>query len=204
MQKAKFSLLGAVASVALLAGGLAHAQTRTAHGQVIEVPPGSVVLVLPGGAMRAIPMAAMPMTPGFDTGFPVDMIQQMRQMDQMMAEAQRAFAAPAWTDPQRMIEAAIHGMPQPGGNVQGVVVTSYFDGQHSCTRRVTYSGNGAAPKVEVSASGGCGAGIAAPAPSVPAATPYIAPSQPALPHTLLVRNRSRGPVAAPVQLADAH
>ncbi len=198
MQKAKLTLLGAVASLALLAGGAAHAQSRTAR-QVIEVPPGAVVLVLPGGAMRAVPTGA---APGFDAAFPVDMIQQMRQMDQMMAEAQRAFAAPAWTDPQRMIAAAMRDMPQPGNGVQGVVVTSYFDGQHSCTRRVTYSGNGAAPKVEVSATGCGGAGTVTPAPGVPAATPYIAPSQPALPHTLLVRNRTRTPGAAPVQVAD--
>lgn len=194
MQKSKIAVLGVVASLAL-AGG-AFAQSRTAQrGQVIEVPPGAVVLVLPGGVMRAMPMAAPMMDTAFP--FPVDM---MRQMDEMMANAQRVFASPSWANPDQTIEAAMRGMPQAGAGVSGVVITSFSDGHSTCTRRVTYMGNGAAPKVEVSATGGgcAGAGIPAATPSIPATEPDIQMQQPAIPHTLRVDNRSR---VAPVEVA---
>ena len=197
MHKLKLTLLGA-ASLALLGGGAAYAQSRTAQqGQVIEVPPGAVVLVLPGGVMRAMPMSGPMSDAAFP--FPSDM---MRQMDQMMADTQRVFDSPAWTAPDQTIEAAMQDMPQLGGRMAGVVVTSFSDGHSTCTRRVTYSGNGAAPKVEVSATGGgCGsAGIPAAAPSTPAAMPdYVAP-RPAIPRTLRVENRSR--TAAPMEVAE--
>jgi hypothetical protein len=194
MQKSNIAVMGVVASL-VLAGG-AFAQSRIAQrGQVIEVPPGAVVLVLPGGVMRAMPMAAPMMDTAFP--FPADM---MRQMDEMMANAQRVFASPSWANPDQTIQAAMRGMPQGGAGVSGVVVTSFSDGHSTCTRRVTYMGNGAAPKVEVSATGGgcAGAGIPAARPSIPAAEPDIQMQQPTVPHTLRVENRTR---VAPVEVA---
>jgi hypothetical protein len=201
MHKSRIALLSAVASLALLAGGAAYAQSRTAqHARPIEVPPGAVVLVLPGGMLRVMPMA-MPMSgPMVDAAFPFPS-DMMRQMDQMMADTQRVFDSPAWTAPDQSIEAAMRGMPQAGGPVAGVVVTSFSDGHSTCTRRITYSGNGAAPKVEVSATGGgcASAGIPTAAPSTPAAMPDVVTPQPAVPHTLRVENRTR---MTPLQVAE--
>ncbi|MEJ1978587.1 MAG: hypothetical protein WDN49_23210 [Acetobacteraceae bacterium] len=121
-------------------------------------------------------------------------------MDQMMAETQRVFATLSWAAQDRTIEAALRQMPQGGSGVSSVIVTSFSDGRSTCTRRVTYTGNGAAPKVDVSATGdGCTrAGIPA-GDSVPAALPDIQPQQRTIPHTLRVENRSR---LAPMEVAQ--
>ncbi len=175
--------LGAIASLALLGGvSASFAQGRPAqHGQIIEVPPGAVVLVLPGGAMS-------PSQPMFDTdvAFPTTL---MQRVSQMMADAQRAFAEPSWVSQDRLIDAALQQMPQAGGAVSGVFVTSVSNGRGTCTQRVTYAGNGAAPEVEVSGNACDCAGLPAAAPTMPAPR--------TVPRTLQVKNTT-----PPLQVAQ--
>jgi hypothetical protein len=122
------------------------------------------------------------------------------QMDQLMADMQRSFASPAWADPNRAIEAAMQGMPQAGGQVSGVVVTSFSNGHGTCTQRVTYTGNGAAPVVQVSSTGDACAAAGAPAP-LPSASPEVTSPHPAAPHLIQVQNKSR--TASPLTYAQA-
>ncbi len=204
MQTVRTALLGAVASIALLAGaGAALAQTRTTqHGQVIEVPPGAVVLVLPGGVLRAVPMAMPMVDPMGDDAFPSP-VQMIRQMDAMMANAQRVFAAPAWTDPERTIQAAMRGMPQAGNGVSGVVVTVVLGrSQHlHAPGSRTWAMARCRRSRSAPRAGGCAAaGLPGAAPSVPAAEPEIQAPQPLVPHTLRVENRAR---SVPMELASA-
>lgn len=193
MKTSRTALIGAVASVALLgtaAVGFAQSPTQQ-QGRVIQVPPGAVVLVLPAGAVAA---------PAFDTGFPLpDMpspAAMIRQMDQMMADMQRSFAAPAWIDPNRTIEAAMHGLPGAGGPVAGVVVTSFSDGHGTCTQRITYKGDGSAPVVKVSSTGNACASA-----GMPAATPEDPVPAHAAPHLIQVQDHTR--TAAPLVYAQA-
>jgi hypothetical protein len=195
------ALLGAVAAAALLGGvGAASAQSNTLGNpanetRVIQVPRGAVVLVLQPGAMSAMPMSAMPMMPFPAMPDPVAMLRQMdaqmARMNQMMEVSERAFADPAFLAPDRTIEAALQGMPVAGPGMRGVVVTSFSDGHGTCTRRVTYGGDGAAPKIEVSATGdaSCGPAGSLPGATRPAAAPDIQTPQPAAPRTWRVENR---------------
>jgi len=123
-------LFGAL-GVALAAACVAHAQSV----QMISVGPG-VVLVVPAGT--AAPSAAVPMPDA------MAMMQQMdAQMDAMMqAQLQQAAA-----------------MPAANGSYSGVVVTSFSDGQHSCTERVVYPGNGAPAQVQISETGNACGGL---------------------------------------------
>lgn len=215
MRKSRAAFLGAAASLALVGGiGATYAQGQTAEqGRVIHVPPGAVVIVLPGGAMPMTPFSAASMAPmalaGPEDGAAspfvatpdaaVMMRQANRMLDQMMEDAHRAFARPAWIAPDRTIEAAMPGMPQLGGSVRGVVVTSFSDGHGTCTQRVTYAGNGAAPRVEVSSTGNACASEA-----VPMASPSVrVPPRRAVPRTWQVRYRTRPAWrSAPVQVAQ--
>jgi hypothetical protein len=190
MSKSRMAVLGAVVFAAVLgAAGTAHAQhSPPAHVRSVIVPPGAMVIVLPAEPV------AVPMMPD-----PVALIQQA---DQMLADAQRVFASPGWAAPDRMLQAAMRQMQQAGGAVSGVVVTSFSDPHGTCTRRVLYSGNGAAPVMHVSMTGNACSPDAMPAvlPGRPAPklAPELAPRH-ALPRTLRVDN-SRSP-AATVQLA---
>jgi hypothetical protein len=161
------------------------------QGRVIEVPPGAVVLVLPAGSVAA---------PAFHTAFPSpDMpspVAMIRQMDQMMAEMQRGFANPAWLDPNRAIEAAMHGMPQAGGPAAGVVVTSFSDGHGTCTQRITYKGDGSAPVVQVSSTGDACASA-----GLPATSPGVRTPANAAPNLIQVRDDTRP--KAPLVYAQA-
>jgi hypothetical protein len=186
MKASRNALIGAVASVALLgtaAAGFAQSPLPQ-PGRVIAVPPGAVVLVLPAGAVQA---------PAFDTAFPFpDMpspVAMIRQMDQMMANMQRGFANTGWLDPNRTIEAAMPGMPQPGGAVAGVVVTSFSDGHGICTQRITYKGDGSAPVVQVSSTGDACASAGAPV--SPSAAPEVQMPSHAAPHLIQVRDNTR-------------
>jgi hypothetical protein len=175
MHASRTAAIGAVASAALVASVAAgFAQSPSAQGKMrmIDVPPGAVVLVLPAGTAAPTDVAF----PFPDMPSPVAMI---RQMDQMMANMQRAFA-----DPAAM------------GQVAGVVVTSFSNGHGTCTQRVTYGGNGAAPVVQVSSTGdGCaGAGM-------PAAAPPVQAPPHETPHLIEVRNQPR--TAAPLIYAQA-
>ncbi len=224
MRASRTALLGAAASAALLAGaatGFAQApqngqQYGQQTGRVITVPPGAVVLVLPAGS---VPVVAPPMAPEGVLSFPdmpspVAMIRQMdQQMDRMVADMQRSFAAaapgsawgPAWLDPDRTIDAAMRDMPATGGTVQGVVVTMISNGHGTCTQRITYAGNGAAPVVHVASTGnGCGdVGVPGSAP-VPAAQPELrAPATAPMPHLIEVKARTTRKPAKPLVYAEA-
>jgi hypothetical protein len=197
------ALIGAAASAALLATASAgYAQTQPdRQGRLIAVPPGAVVLVLPAGSVPAAALAGAPVDaalPFPDMPSPAAMI---RQMDQMMADMQRSVASPAWADPSRAIGAAMQDMPQAGGRVSGVVVTSFSNGHGTCTQRVTYSGNGAAPVVQVSSTGNACAAAGVPAASPEVTTPSGTAPSPAAPHLIQVQNKSRVP--APLTYAQA-
>ncbi len=166
------TVAAAVAASLALAGGAVAAFAQGAaqqRGRMIEVPPGAVVIVLPG------PQTAPWTTSRFNAGWgfpelpgPSALIRQIdQQMDQMMAQMRQAFAAPAWTapawsSPDRMIQAEFGQLP-PGAS--RVVVTSFSDGHNTCTRRIVYSGGGAAPKVQVSDTGNACAAAAMPSAS---------------------------------------
>ena len=196
MRKSTTTALGLVGLVAggLLAGGAAFAQG--AEGQqdrVIRVPPGAVVLVLPAGTpvdalanpVMAFPFAAMPS--------PVAMF---REMEQAMANAQRAFANPAWATQNGVLDVAI---PPTGGAYTRVVVTSVTNSHGTCTQRITYTGNGAPPKVQVSSTGDACANAGTDG-ATPAALPEVRTPQPrSLPRTLMVDSRSR---PTPLQVAQ--
>lgn len=191
----KLAIAGAAAALALIGGvGIAAAQPPSRANRVIEVRPGAVVLVLPAGSMPAMAWSG----PMVDAAFPLpimpDASRVIRQMDQMMLDAQRAFASPAWTDPARIIEAAMRRMPAAQGPVSGVIVTSFSDGRGTCTQRLVYSGNGAAPKVNVSSAGNACASIGHPV-DLPTARQ---PQRSAPPHTLWVENHAR-----PIEVAQA-
>jgi hypothetical protein len=193
MPASRTALFGALASAALLAGTVAaFAQNRSPQAdRLIAVPPGAVVLVLPAGAGAVpVPAAEAVALPFPDMPSPFAM---MRQMDQMMAEMQHdvALQAAALRDMQA------GGLPAMGGPVAGVVVTSFSDGHGTCTRRITYRGDGSAPVVQVSASGAAacaGAGL-------PVGAPAIQAPDRASPHLIQVRNQTRP--AAPLTLAQA-
>jgi hypothetical protein len=197
MRKPTLAAAGAAAALALVgSAGIAAAQNPSRASRAIEVPPGAVVLVLPAGSMPATSWSGPMVDAAFQFAAMPDMSRMIRQMDQMMLDAQRAFANPAWTDPARTIEAAMRQMPAAEGPVSGVVVTSFSDGRGTCTQRVVYSGNGAAPKVNVSSTGNACASI-----GHPVALPKAQPPQRALPpHTLWVENRL--PVR-PIEVAQA-
>jgi len=220
MRASRTAVLGVAASTALLAGAAAgfaqSPQNGQQTGRVITVPPGAVVLVLPAGS---VPVMAPSMAPESVLSFPdmpspAAMIQQMdQQMDRMVADMQRSFAAaapgsawgPAWLDPGRIIDAAMQGMPASGGAVQGVVVTMVSNGHGTCTQRITYSGNGAAPVVHVASTGnGCGdVGVPGSAP-VPAAQPDLrAPATAPMPHLIEVKARTTRKPATPLVYAEA-
>jgi len=179
------SLLGAAAAALLLAGGgTACAQSGT---QVIRVPAGSVVLVLPPGSAPAASVGGP-----FDIGFPFagmpGVAGLMHQMNQMLNEEQELFAAPVWTAPDRTIEAALRQLPPLGPGVSGVMVTTVSNGRGTCTQRVIYGGNGAAPKVEVSSTGNGSCGAMQFGRTGPITSPEIrAPQQPG-PRTWQVRD----------------
>jgi len=108
--------------------GIALAVACVAHAQSVQV-----ISVGPGVALVVPAQAAPAMLPE-----PVAMMQQMDAM--MQAQLQQA--------------AAMQGaMPVASGSYSSVVVTSFSDGQHSCTERVVYPGNGAAAQVQVSQTG---------------------------------------------------
>ena len=194
MRKPTLAVAGAAAALALVGGaGIAAAQSPSRANRVIEVPPGAVVLVLPAGAIPAMSSPG----PMVDAAFPLPVMpgvsRMIQRMDQMMLDAQRAFASPAWTDPARTVETAMRRMPGAEGPVSGVIVTSFSDGHGTCTQRVVYSGNGAAPKVNVSSTGNECASI-----GHPVALPKAQPPQRALPpHTLWAKNH-----AAPIEVAQ--
>jgi hypothetical protein len=192
MRKTTTAIIGAAGLAALgLINGDARAQgAQVQSGQIIQIPPGAVVLVLPAG----IPMQSMPM---FQAAFPFPPMASpsamFREMEQVMANAQRTFADPGWAGQNGTLEVT---MPQAGGSFSSVVVTSVTDKSGTCTQRITYASNDAAPKVEIRSTNGA----ACAAMGMPAAAPDVnAPQRRAAPHTLMVDRRSR---PAPLRVAQ--
>jgi hypothetical protein len=140
---------GVLSAAALLAvAGVTHAQSM----QEVVTGPG-VVLVVPAGAAAPMPD-------------PVAMIQQMdAQMAQMSAQMQAQLQQAA------ALQATMPAMPVANGSYSGVVVTSFSDGQHSCTERVVYPASGSAQQVQVSETGNACGSLG----GVPGVTPTAAP-----------------------------
>jgi hypothetical protein len=201
---AAFAGLAALGLCCAASTAIAQSPTRE---RVIEVRPGTTVIIVPAGAsLNAAPVGAM-----FDSAFPApampDPAAMFREVDAMMNRMERAFAMPAWTDPARTWQAGMHTFPA-GEGLAGVVVTSVSDGRGTCTQRITYRGNGAAPIVNVSGTGGACAALGAPAGSRELSVPAVSPRLPepaAPPHavrTWEVQNRVRSaPQSRPVDVA---
>lgn len=187
MLKSPSLRLLAAAGAALLAGaGLANAQSVAPPGsRLVAVPPGAVVFVLPGI------MAPAAFSPFIGFRDPADMLQDV---DAMMAEAQRSLALPV---PGMAIDAGFapgaEGRALPPG-VTSVMVTTFSSGQGSCTRQVTTTGTGAAPKVDIRMTGN-----ACPTDATQAAAP-VAPATPRPAVRTLQVERSH---PRPYQLAQA-
>lgn len=160
------SLLG---GAVLLAGPvLAHAQNAP---QWVAVPPGFAVVAVPGGGPTSLPVIASPAA-------------MIQQMDALMAQAEQAEA---------VMQAAFAAIPDTAPSA-GVVITTISDGAHSCTRRITYPGNGGKPVMELtSTANGCAMeGIGQPAPAAPT-TPVLLPTvktAPAAPGLIEAKNAS--------------
>lgn len=163
--------------------------------------PAAVLVFLPGGDVLSRDPALW-QAQGFDVVMP-----QPRDIYQLVADQQAAVArlvasaealadAPIWlVGPSQAIEAA---MPQLGGGVSGVVVTSVTSPIASCSESFSYydPGTGAPPRVQVKRSGDCGAGV----PGITGGEPSVlAPppaSQPNTPPLIETRSK-RLPQAAP-------
>jgi hypothetical protein len=149
------TLLG---GAALLAAPLA-AQAQPA-AQWVTVPAGFTAVVLPDNAVSI----GVPLMPD-----PVAMIQQMNEI--LAQAAQNAAAL------QTQFAAMQNAAP-----AAGVMITTISDGSHSCTERVTYSGESAQPQVQLtSTADGCAlAGLGRPTPALLPNPAPQAPSQPRL------------------------
>ena len=164
--------------------------------------PAAILVFLPGaGSVASEP--ALWEAQGFDvvTPQPGDLYRLVADeetaMARLIASAEAMANAPIWlVGPSQMIESAI---PQTGGRVSGVVVTSGSAPTFSCSASFSYydPGTGAPPQVKVARSGNCGpagmSNITGGEPSVvtpaPAARPHAPP---------LIETRSNGlPHAAP-------
>ena len=166
------------------------------------VAPAAILVFLPGADVVASDPELWE-AQGFDVVMPrpADIYRMVADEDaamaRLIASAEAMANAPIWlVGPSQVIETAI---PQAGGRVSGVIVTSGSAPSFSCSESFSYydPGTGAPPQVRVSRSGNCGpAGMPAITerqPSVVAPAP--APRSNASP---LIETRSRGlPQTAP-------
>jgi hypothetical protein len=160
--------------------------------------PAAVLVFLPGsGAIASEP--ALWEAQGFDVVTPPADIYRLvadeqAAMARLIASAEALANAPVWlVGPDQAIESA---MPETGGRVSGVIVTSENSPTFSCSESFSYynPGTGAPPQVKVTKSGDCGpAGMPAISGRQPSvAAPAPAPARP----VIETRNRSI-PGAAP-------
>jgi hypothetical protein len=120
---------------------------------------------------------------------------QQAAMARLIASAEALANAPIWlVGPSQVIETAI---PQAGGRVSGVIVTSASSPTYTCSESFSYfdPGTGAPPKVEMKRSGNCGPGF----PGVSGRQPSVAPP----PATRPSAPRSIEASAAPKNLSPA-
>jgi hypothetical protein len=148
--------------------------------------PAAVLVFLPGADIVASDPALWA-AQGFDVVMPrpADIYRlvanQEAAMARLIASAEAMANAPIWlVGPSQVIEAA---MPQAGGQVSGVVVTSASSPNFSCSESFSYydPGTGAPPQVKGTRSGDCGAGMPAITgrqPSVLQPAPAPRPHQP--------------------------
>lgn len=180
MKKVHKAVLGAILAFPFLGmAGSASAAPRPS-GHYVYVPPGDTMIVLPGPATGVAPVDISPPSMALPVA---DMIaQQDAMMRRMIADMNAMFAVPM-PAPQRLVEAAMRGMPQPGAATD-VFLTSISSGRGVCSETITYDypANGGKPQVHVARSGNaCGAatmqGPASPvaAPIAPRAIPNMAP-----------------------------
>jgi hypothetical protein len=177
-------LLAGAAALAVVAGAAgaraqaqAQAQAQTQGQPVVLMVPGGFVEVLAAPVHRGV--TQVPAWAVADS--PFAMMQRLSaEMDAQAAAMARMQTMPAGFGP----------LP-PGSS--GVTMVTTISGSGACMEsvRMVYGGQGAAPQVVSSRSGGCGPMNAAP--SVPAAQPQL-PARP-LAHLLEVRNG--GPATAP-------
>ena len=140
--------VAAAAVIGLLAAGTAVAQERATR--TVEVPADAVVLVLPPGARVLSPGQIEAAAPARFGLMPLDATfgRLDAEMNSLMQAALRSFDGLAMPAPDQAIEAALRAAPAGAGS--SVIVTSFSDGRHTCTQRVTYAGNGTAPLVRTS------------------------------------------------------
>jgi hypothetical protein len=194
MRMSKLFSLASMSGLAMLAG-IGTAMAQNAPAEQVIMAPGIVVLVNPQTA--AVPVVA-PMAD------PFAMIRQMdAQMDQMNQQMSQIMQAAQHDLQQGVPNGALTPAALGGnGNAAGVFVTTFSDGQNTCTQRIIYPGNGAPAKIEVSQTGNaCNAmHWMTPAGATPSALPNTTqPARPALPPTIQVRNTGK---PATIMLAD--
>ena len=124
--------------------------------------PAAILVFLPGADTIASDPALWE-AQGFDVVIPqqADIYRlaadEAAAMARLIASAEAMANAPVWlVGPSRVIETAI---PQTGGHVSGVIVTSETTPSFNCSESFSYynPGTGAPPQVKVSRSGNCGA-----------------------------------------------
>jgi hypothetical protein len=125
--------------------------------------PAAVLVLLPGND-SLVRDPTLWEAQGFDVIMPPTDIyrlvaDQEAAMARLIASAEAMANAPIWlVGPSQVIETAI---PQAGGRVSGVIVTSGTSPTYSCSESFSYfdPGTGAPPKMEVKRSGNCGPGL---------------------------------------------
>lgn len=127
--------------------------------------PVAVLVFLPGADTGVASEPALWEAQGFDVVMPrpADLYRlvanQQAAMARLIASAEAMANAPIWlVGPSPVIETAI---PETGGRVSGVIVTSERTPTFSCSESFSYfnPGTGAPPEVRVAKSGDCGTGM---------------------------------------------
>jgi len=171
MQKGQQAVLGAILALPFLcAAGNVSAAPPPGGGQYVYVPPGATVVVLPGPAMTAPLVNTLPAPMASPL---VSMIAEQDAMMRRMIATMNAMSAMPMPDPERVLAAAMRGVPQPGRGT-GVFLTSVSSGRGVCSETITYNypANGGRPQVHVARRGdGCGA-VTMQGPATPAAAPF--------------------------------
>jgi hypothetical protein len=125
---------------------------------------------------------------------------QEAAMTRLIASAEAMANAPLWlVGPSEVLETAI---PQAGGRVSGVIVTSATSPTYSCSESFTYfdPGTGAPPKVEMKRSGDCAPGLPEVGRHQPSVVPAPVTPQPNAPRIIEASAVSKSlPAATRVQ-----
>jgi hypothetical protein len=182
--------------------------------------PAAILIFLSGANTAVASEPALWEAQGFDVVMPqpADLYRlaadQEAAMARLIASAEAMANAPIWlVGPSQAIETAI---PETGGRVSGLIVTSETTPTFSCSESFSYynPGTGAPPQVKVTGSGNCGAAgmpsitgrepsVVAPAPAPRSnAPPLIETRSKMLPQTRIIEASAAGknlPPAAQVR-----